>query len=157
MNPEKYLESLGIEYRKFEHEAVFTCEQARENETYKDVRGIHSKNLFLKDRKSRNFYLYTIAADKRADLAAVGEMVGEKVKFANPDDLMRYLKLTPGSVSPFGLLNDVEKKVKILIDKDVWESDYVSFHPNINTATLELKNEDYHKFIDSLGHEFEIV
>ena len=65
--------------------------------------------------------------------------------------------LTPGSVSPFGLINDKDHKVKIVIDKEIWDSDFVSFHPNVNTETLELSGMDFHKYIESLDNDMELI
>ena len=78
------------------------------------------------------------------------------MKFANINNLKEILELEPGSVSPFGLINDKENITKLLIDKEVWDSDWVSFHPNINTETLELKGEDFRKFAENCGNLFEI-
>ena len=84
-------------------------------------------------------------------------MLNDKVKFANEEDLKNILNLTAGAVSPFGLINDEKKIVKIIIDKEVWNSDFVSFHPNINTETFELTKEDFHKYIKSLKNELKII
>ncbi|MBS3140404.1 hypothetical protein J4479_05370 [Candidatus Woesearchaeota archaeon] len=87
----------------------------------------------------------------------LGAIAGDKLKFANEDDLKELLGLTSGAVSPFGLINDKERKVDLLIDKAIWESDYVSFHPNVNTESLELKKEDFHKYIKSIGNKYLII
>ena len=87
----------------------------------------------------------------------LGAIAGDKLKFANEGDLKELLGLTSGAVSPFGLINDKERKVDLLIDKAIWESDYVSFHPNVNTESLELKKEDFHKYIKSIGNKYLII
>lgn len=155
MNPKKYLEEKEIKFKIFEHPSVYTCEDAEKYN--KKIRGIHSKNLFIKNRKSKRFYLVIVPADIKLDMIYLGEKLGDKIKFSNEQDLKEILGLIPGAVSPFGLINDKEHKVIIIIDKKVWESDFVSFHPNINTETLELKREDFHKYIESLENEVRIL
>ncbi|MEA3329946.1 MAG: YbaK/EbsC family protein [Nanoarchaeota archaeon] len=95
--------------------------------------------------------------DKPLDINQLGEKLGDKLKFANEENLKEILNLTPGSVSPFGLINDKEHKSIIVIDKEIWESDFVSFHPNVNTETLELSKNGFHKYVESLENEFKII
>ncbi len=155
MEIKQYLKNLNINFKTHIHPAVFTCEQA--DEYNQEIKGIHSKNLFLKDRKSKNFYLIIIPANKNLEIKKFEPLLNQKLKFANENDLQEILKLTPGSVSPFGLINDKEIKVQIIIDKEIWNSDFVSFHPNINTETLELTNQDFHKYINSLKNKLIII
>ena len=91
------------------------------------------------------------------DIKEFGSRLNEKLKFANENNLKEILGLTPGSVSPFGLINDKEHITKVLIDQDIWDSDIVSFHPNINTETLELNGKDFQKFIKTIGNTFELI
>ena len=156
-NVKDWLTTKEISFKSFEHPAVFTCEEAKQQNVYKDILGIHSKNLFLKDRKSRKFFLLIIPEEKKADLSAIERIVGEKIKFANEFDLKSLLGLSVGSVSPFGLLNDTEHKVEVLVDKDVWSSEFVSFHPNVNTATLELLGVDFQKYVKLTGNKYTII
>ena len=95
--------------------------------------------------------------DKRLDMKEMGEKLGDKIKFSNEQNLKDILGLLPGSVSPFGLINDKEKKVKVVIDKDIWDADFVSFHPNINTETLELSGENFKKYIESLDNDLMVI
>ena len=157
MEIKQYLKSLNIEFKEFKHNPVFTCEEARKERIYDDIRGIHSKNLFLKNRKSTKFFLMIMPENKPLNIDELGEKLGDKLKFANENNLREILGLTPGAVSPFGLINDKAHIVKIIIDREVWNSDFVSFHPNVNTETLELSKEDFHKYIESLKNDFEIV
>jgi Ala-tRNA(Pro) deacylase len=157
MDIKNYLTEKGIEFKSFEHPAVYTCEEAEKQRIYTEIRGTHSKNLFLKERKSRRFYLVVLPADKKLDIGELGNALGDKLKFANEDDLKGILGLTPGAVSPFGLINDTEHKVIVVIDQKVWHSDYLSFHPNVNTETLELSGRGFQKYIKSLGNQLKIV
>lgn len=147
---EEYLESRGIQYTKHTHPAVYTCEEAEKHCAH--IPGISSKNLLLQDEKKQRFILLIIPDYKRADLKSLAPIFGvKKLSFASPETLLRLLSLTPGSVSPFGLINDTDKQVELIIDRDVWASPIVTFHPNDNTATLELSREMFEKYLNSLG------
>ena len=90
---------------------------------------------------------------KRADLRALADQIGDgKLSFASPDRLMTCLGLTPGSVSPFGLIHDAEHHVRVILDRDLKSAQRVSFHPNINTVTLTLAFADFEKFLDACGN-----
>lgn len=150
------LEELGISYAKHEHEAVFTVEEA--NKLYDDIPGAHTKNLFLRNKDSSQYYLFIIESHKRADLKGIADLLSEKkLHFGNPQELKEYLGLEPGSVSALGLINDPEHRVKVLIDKDIWDSEQVNAHPNTNTATLTFSQADFHSFIEHIGHEVTFV
>jgi Ala-tRNA(Pro) deacylase len=94
-----------------------------------------------------------MSAHKRLNLEVLENSLKEKLKFANEDDLKNILGLTTGSVSPFGLINDQEHKVNIIIDKEILDIDKVAFHPNINTETLEISVKDFQKYINSLKNK----
>lgn len=155
MDVKTYLDEREIGFKSVTHPAVYTIEEAEK--CYIDLKGVHAKNLFLKDRKSRRFYLVIIPANQKADMEALGKQLNDILKFANPDDLMKLLGLTPGAVSPFGLLNDKNHVVKLVIDKRIWESEEVGFHPNVNTETLKLNHEDFHKYVKSLANAFVLI
>ncbi|WP_394240967.1 YbaK/EbsC family protein [Vibrio astriarenae] len=150
-----YLLSNSIGFIAFEHKAVFTCEEAKAEKI--GAKGIEVKNLFLKDKKSRRFYLIVAPEELVIDLKSLGLLLYEKLKFANETDLIEILGLTPGAVSPFGLLNDHQNQVKLILHKSVGESDYVQFHPNINTQTLELTQGEFGKCLTLFGNEFEYL
>lgn len=151
MEIREHLKNNKIKFKEFKHPAVFTCEQAEKYN--QEIKGPHCKNLFLKNKKSNKFYLVITLANKKLEIKRLSELNEEKLTFANEKDLKELLNLTPGSVSPFGLINDKANKVIILIDKEVLEADYVSFHPNINTETLELTKENFHKYINLLNNK----
>ena len=153
MEIKTYLQNLEINFKSFTHPPVFTCEQAEEYN--KEIRGIHCKNLFLKN--DFNFYLAILPAHKKLDFKILYKLFDNKLKFANEDDLKHILNLTPGAVSPFALVNDKEHKVILIIDKEIWDSDFVSFHPNTNTETLELAGKDFQKYVNSLNCNFKII
>ena len=155
MNIKKYLQEKEIKFKTYEHPAVYTCEEAEKYN--KNMKGIHSKNLFLKNKKSTKFYLIIVPAEKKTDLKELSRIVDDKLTFANEKDLKEKLKLLTGAVSPFGLINDESGEVNLLVDQEVWNSDYVSFHPNINTETLELSRQDFHKYVMSLKNKLIII
>ena len=151
MEIKKYLEDLEIKYRLYKHPPVYTVEEASKYNG--EIKGIHCKNLFVKDRKSRKFYLIIISAEEKLNLKDYEEILEEKLKFANEKDLKEILNLETGAVSPFGLINDKEAKTILIIEKKILESDYVSFHPNINTETLELTRENFQKYLNTLKNK----
>ncbi len=151
MEIKEYLKEKEIKFKTFTHPAVYTCEEAEKYN--KKIKGIHSKNLFLKDRKSRTFYLVIQPANKKVDIEELSKQLKDKLKFANENDLKEILNVSTGAVSPFGLINDKEHKTIVVIDKEIWDSEFVSFHPNINTETLELTKQGFHKYIGSLENK----
>ena len=156
MEIKSYLKDLGINFKVFTHPAVFTVEEAMEH--FKPIQGVHSKSLFIKDRKSRRFYLVLLPFKKRADLKKLAQNLNDRqLKFASEDNLKEILDLLPGCVSPAGLINDQEHKVKVVIEEEVWNSEFASFHSDRNVETVELKKEDFHKYIDSLENEKIII
>lgn len=147
----KFLDSHHIPYTKHEHEAVFTVEEA--NKLYDHIPGAHTKNLFLHNKDKTKYYLVIIASHKRADLKKLAQELEEKkLHFAKPEELQTYLQLTPGSVSALGLINDMEHRVAVIVDQELWESSYVNAHPNINTATLTFAQNDLRKLFTTTGH-----
>ena len=142
------LDALAIPYEVFLHPPVFTVEEA--NAHWMDIPGKGCKNLFLRDNKGERHFLVVVPDHKRVDIKALGAAQGlGRLGFGSPDRLLRFLGLTPGAVSPFGLMNDPEGAVTVLIDACLLEEAQVTFHPNINTATLVLSVEDFKKFLGS--------
>ncbi|WP_055669801.1 prolyl-tRNA synthetase associated domain-containing protein [Desnuesiella massiliensis] len=150
------LEKLDIGFEKYEHNAIFTIEEA--NELAIDMKGAHCKNLFIRNRKGNQHYLVILEESKTADLKALSSQIGSTpLSFASEERLYKYLNLTPGSVTPFGLINDSEKHVRVLIDNDLIHSEYISFHPNINTATITITYDDFEKFLNWCGNNVTYV
>jgi Ala-tRNA(Pro) deacylase len=153
---EKFLSENEIEFKLYYHPAVFTCEEAKKY--FKDIPSLSCKNLFFKDKKTGRYYLVTLPVEKRMDIKQFATMVFSKhLSFANAEELFEVLKLTPGSVSPCGLINDHEQKTRFYIDKAVWDADAVNFHPNVNTESIELSKEMFRKFLDRLGHRYQVT
>lgn len=135
------LDSLGIKYVRYEHKPVYTVEEADNLDI--DIPGQHCKNLFLRNKKGNIHYLVLADSKKYIDLKALSKEIGSSgLSFASEERLKKYLGLKTGAVSPFGLINDVEKQVIVLIDKGLTDKDLVNFHPNVNTATIGLSYRD---------------
>jgi Ala-tRNA(Pro) deacylase len=150
------LEKLGIAYVKHEHSAVFTCEEAEK--WCGNIPGGKSKSLFLRNRNGDKHFLVIMEAEKKLDMKGLAVLLGEsKLSFASEERLQKYLKLTPGAVSPFGLINDEKKEVVVIIDQDLLKHSRLSYHPNVNTATLELATKDFRKFLVSTGNTVKIL
>ena len=153
---EDFLKSHNIQYALHEHPAVSTCEEA---EKYcGNIPGLACKNLLLRDKKGKRYFLVVLPAKKRSDLKEFAEIVGEgKVSFASPEALLEKLGIEKGAVSPFGLLNDTKHEVEVYVDREVYNADVVSFHPNRNTASLELSGEMFHKFLRAIENKIKII
>lgn len=146
------LTDLNIEYEKYDHPPVFTVKEAKQYD-----RGIDAgktKNLFLRNKKGDQYYLLVAESTRKIDLKKLASFPNEsKLSFASPERLHKHLKLSPGSVSPFGLINDSLRKVKVLIDKSLLKHKKLGFHPNVNTATLVIKTADFKRFLAWTGNK----
>jgi Ala-tRNA(Pro) deacylase len=150
------LEALGIEYARIEHPPVFTVDQARKQRG--DLGGVHCKNLFLRNKKGDRHYLVILEESKSADLKSLGGILGgDRLSFASPQRLLRYLGLEPGAVSPFGLINDSGRQVRVLIDGDLREANRICFHPNVNTSTLCVAYSGFERFLHHCGQEVRTI
>jgi Ala-tRNA(Pro) deacylase len=150
------LGELGIAYRRYEHPPVATVEEAERH--WGDLDGTHCKNLFLRNQKGDRHYLVILVAAKRADLRTIAAQIGDgKLSFGSPERLRTHLGLLPGSVSPFGLLNDARHAVRIVLDRDLKASARLGFHPNVNTATLTVSLPDFVRFLEACGNPIQYV
>ena len=128
-----------------EHEALFTVQDSRELRG--KIRGTHTKNLFLKNKKN-SFYLLTCEEADRIDLKTISKSLGlGNVSFAKEEYLDQYLKIKPGSVSPFALLNDSGGIVNFYLEQSLHESKFVNFHPLINTLTITIETNKFIEFM----------
>ncbi len=150
-----FLDNLGIEYQRIDHEAAMTMEACEEIDRVLGDDTTICKNLFLCNRQETNFYLLLMPGNKpfkTKDLSA--QIHSARLSFAKPEYMEEYLDITPGSVSILGLMNDSEKKVQLLIDKDIMKEPYFGCHPCINTSSLKFTTEDLTtKIIPALGHD----
>ena len=145
------LEGLGISFTRHEHPPVFTVEEAKKQWT--EIVGAHCKNLFLRNKKGNRHYLVILEASKTADLKSLNQLFGEdRLSFASEQRLMKYLGLETGAVSAFGLINDRENHVNVVVDDDLKKAEAVNFHPNVNTATVGISFTDFEKFLAWSGN-----
>lgn len=150
------LGELRIPFVKHEHPAVFTVEEA--SQLAGGFGAAETKNLFLRNAKGNVHYLVVAESSKRVDLKQLTAVLGEtKLSFASPERLMTHLRLTPGSVSPFGLINNTDKSVRVIVDSGLLSHERVGFHPNINTATLVITAQDFRKFLAWIGNEIRFI
>jgi Ala-tRNA(Pro) deacylase len=150
------LAELGIAFERHEHPPVATVEEAVQH--WSGIDATHCKNLFLRNQKGNRHYLVVLLHAKRADLRAVADQIGDgKLSFASPERLQTHLGLTPGSVSPFGLINDAAHTVRVVLDRDLKAASRVSFHPNINTRTYVISSDDFIRFLAATGHTVQYV
>lgn len=150
------LDALGIPYEQHEHPAVFNAEDA--SKYWNPIPGVQCKNLFLRNKKGDKHYLVVVQIDKRVDLKDLVKLVGDdRLSFGSPERLRAELGLTPGSVSPFGLINDADGSVRVLIDQDLRGADRLLFHPNINTGTLVVSWADLERFLATRHNSVRLV
>ena len=150
------LGTLGIEFRRLDHEAVFTVEQSRQLRIFDKLGGQACKNLFLRNKRGE-FFLLTLPADKHADLKAVAKILGlSRLSFASEDELNALMKLHTGAVTPLAVVNDTQRKVRLLIDAEL-AGKTLLLHPNTNTATISIAFDDLIKLIRHTAHDFSLV
>jgi len=150
------LQDLNIDYKLTEHEAIPTVEAAEK--FWKDIAGMHCKNLFFRNNKGRQHYLLVAEKDTKISIKAFGSQIGsDRLSFASERRMEKYLQLKPGSVSPFGIMNDTENHVLVYLDSKIKEAEIVNFHPNINTATVSLSLADFIKFMDWSQNQYSFV
>ena len=146
------LEVLGIAFDSYEHPPVFTSEDVEAH--WRDIPATPVKNLFLRNKKGNREYLVIVGVEKRVDLQQLVKVIGDdRLSFGSPDRLMQTLGLTPGSVSPFGLIHEGSRDVQVIIDSDLRQAERLIFHPNINTASVTISFSDLEKFLASRGNK----
>jgi Ala-tRNA(Pro) deacylase len=154
------LEELGIESHTVDHKPVFTVEESRELRG--QLPGGHVKNLFLRNKKEE-MWLVTVEESKRVDLKSLGETLtgatggAAKLSFGSPDRLMTYLGVIPGAVTPFAVINDKTKAVKMVLDRDLLGFDTLHAHPLVNFKATALSPKDLLRFLEAEGHSPQVL
>ena len=151
-----YLESLGIETSTVEHPPLHTVEESQALRG--EIPGGHTKNLFVKDKKSRLFLL-VLGEETEVDLKRVHERIGGsgRVSFGSAELLAEVWGVEPGAVTPFGAINDVSGRVSVVLDEAMMANARLNFHPLVNTRTTGLKSGDLVRFLRATRHEPLIV
>lgn len=152
------LDRLGIEYQRVDHEKVDTMEACVAIDEVLAPTVI-CKNLFLTNSAKTEYYLLLLCADKKFKTAEVSKQIGaSRLSFADADKMLEFLDITPGSVSVMGLMNDHGHKVHLIVDEDVFKSEYFGCHPCINTSSLRIRTKDiFEKLLPELGVSYRCV
>jgi len=147
---------LSIEFEYHEHPPVATIDDAKIH--WKDLNSGRCKNIFFRNHKGDKHYLVILEHLRQLNIHDLEKRLKQgKLTFASDQRLKKYLGVEPGSVSPFGLINDESHHVHLFIDEKLNESERLSFHPNLNTASLVIKKSDFLKFLNHLGNSFEFI
>lgn len=150
------LKELDIQFELVEHEPVLTTEQA--DAFIEGIEGVRTKTMFLTNKKKTQYYLLIMDDKKRLDMDHFKVQVGaNRIRMASLDSLAEKMKLPPGTVSPFGLLNNEEKDVQVYFDKEIINEERMCFHPNTNEKTIFVATSDLFKFLQAIGYSHEVV
>jgi Ala-tRNA(Pro) deacylase len=146
-----YLDNLGIAHKTVTHPPVFTVEEARALRG--KLAGGHTKNLFLRDKKDVP-YLVVAAEDAAIELRSLHRLLGAsgRFSFGSPDLMRELLGVEPGSVTPFAVINDQDRRVTVVLDAAMMANEVLSFHPLVNTGTTTISREGLLKFLEATGH-----
>ena len=152
-----YLEKAGITYDCYKHPAAPTVEIAKQY--WADIPDAqHCKNLFFRNHKGNRHYLVIFDCDRNLAIHDLELRLKQgKLSFASEERMMKYLGLSPGSVSLFGLINDTEHHVHVFLDKHLETASKLSFHPNDNTASLVISNANFHHFLQHCGNTYQFI
>jgi len=147
----KALGDAGIDFSLHEHPPLRTVEDSKAFRG--DMEGTHVKNLYLRDRKKKNF-LVVAQEDRAIDLKSLPDMIGsDRLSFGSADRLFEFLGVRPGAVSPFTLINDTEHRVSLALDAALMQAERLYFHPLVNDLTLGVSADGLRRFLEMSGHE----
>lgn len=152
-----FLDKLGVRYRRIDHEAAMTMQVCRDID--EALQATICKNLFLCNRQETDFYLLMMPGDKKFKTKDLSKALGvSRLSFANETYMEQFLDITPGSVSVMGLINDIENRVRLVIDEDVLKGAEIGCHPCINTSSIKFATRDLtEKIIPATGHDYTVV
>ena len=150
------LEKLDISYEYHEHPPVATIEDAIIH--WRELNSGRCKNIFFRNHKGDRHYLVILEHLRQLNIRDLEQRLRQgKLSFASDQRLKKYLGVEPGSVSPFGLINDTDHHVHLFIDEKLDEFERLSFHPNVNTASLVVNKSDFLKFLKNMGNSYEFI
>lgn len=150
------LEELRIAFDYLEHPPAPTIEIARQY--WVALESKHCKNLFFRNHKGNRHYLVVFDCDQDLAIRELEQRLRQgKLSFASEKRMQKYLGVMPGSVSPFGLLNDTEHHVHLFLDEQLKKAEKLSFHPNDNRASLAVRTEDFIRYLDFTGNSYEWI
>ena len=152
----EFLEGQGIAAERHSHAPVMTVEESLR--LVPRLRGLKTKNLFLRDKKGRRHVLVSVPHDLAVDLDALGVALdAHRLGFASAERLLAHLGIRPGSVSLLALFNDTAHAVEFVIDRRLWDADAVQAHPLVNSQTLVLEHADLERFLAATGHRARVI
>lgn len=150
------LEELDIKFEYLEHPPAPTIEIAKQYWAGHDAK--HCKNLFFRNHKGNRHYLVILDCDCSMDIHAIEKRLRQgKLTFASEKRMIKYLGVTPGSVTPFGLIHDETHHVHVFLDRNLQKASRLSFHPCINTASIIISNNDFVRFMDHTQNTYEWI
>lgn len=150
------LDKLNIAFHYYEHPPVPTVEEAAQY--WKDIEATHCKNLFFRNHKGNRHYLVILEFSHSLAIHDLEQRLRQgKLTFSSPERMKKYLGVTPGSVTPLGLINDAAHHVHLFLDENLQHSRTISFHPCINTASLVIRYSDFLRFLSYTGNTYEYV
>jgi len=150
------LEELDIRYEYHEHPPLATIEDAIVH--WKDFNSDRCKNIFMRNHKGNRHYLIILEHLRQLNIHDLEKRLRQgKLTFASDQRLMNYLGVSPGSVSPFGLINDSGHHVHLFIDEILEKAERLAFHPNDNRASLVITKDDFIKFLRNMGNSYEFI
>ena len=151
-----YLEKAGIDYESYDHPEAPTIEIAKQY--WREDGSKHCKNLFFRNHKGNRHYLVVFDCNKDLAIRDLEQRLKQgKLSFASEQRMERWLGLRPGSVSPFGLINDTENHTHLFLDKNLQNASSLSFHPNDNTATVVITQTGFQQFLETCGNSYEFL
>ena len=150
------LKDLNISFDYYGHPPAPTIEDARKY--WKDIEATHCKNLFFRNHKGNRHYLVIIEHSRDLSIRDLEKRLKQgKLTFASDQRMYKYLGLMPGSVSPFGLINDATKHIHLFLDENLENSRRISFHPCVNSASIVILYEDFKNFLKWTGNSYEYL
>lgn len=152
----KVLSQLNIQFDYHKHPPVPTVEEA--SKYWAGIDSTHCKNIFLRNHKGDQHYLIILDYRQVINIHQLEKLLRQgKLTFASPERMMKYLGLEPGSVSPFGLIHDSANHVHLFLDENLRKAQRLSFHPNLNTASLVISYKDFIRYLDWKGNNYEFI
>ena len=152
----RWLDAEGIKYSWYEHPEAPTIEIARQY--WRNDGSKHCKNLFFRNHKGNRHYLVVFDSEQSMAIHDLEHILKQgKLSFASPERMLKWLGLSPGSVSPFGLINDTENHVHLFLDETLRQQPALSFHPNDNRFTVVISREEFERYLTKVGNTYEYI
>jgi Ala-tRNA(Pro) deacylase len=151
-----FLKEQDIDYQREDHQPVFMVAESKTLNL--KLQGGATKNLFLRDKKGKRHFLFSVEQGKQVDLKGLSALLdSSRLSLGSSERLWKYLGVLPGAVSLLALISDSSGEVEVLIDEDLWEKEAVLCHPLVNSSTLTLRRADLERFMHQTGHSFQLV